>query len=44
MKKYQMPAIKMMAIAAETVVAASADFELDERGVFDVYAPVANFE
>lgn len=39
-----MPAIKVLAMAAESVIAASADMTLDERGVYDVYAPITNFE
>lgn len=39
-----MPAIKVLAMAAESVIAASGDMMLDERGVYDVYAPVTNFE
>lgn len=39
-----MPAIKVLAMAAESIIAASADMTLDERGVYDVYAPITNFE
>lgn len=44
MKNYRMPAIKVLVVATESVIAASADMTLDGRGVYDVYAPVTNFE
>lgn len=44
MKNYRMPAIKVLAMATESVIAASGDMMLDERGVYDVYAPITNFE